>query len=601
MTGGGSFRAEVSAEGAFERLTRELSGYYRIGVEREPSDRDGKARRMKVQVARNGLTVRARELFDVRTYEDRDWAARLASALEAPIPATALGLRVTSYVGTDPDDGGRLKLVLAGEASRLEPGEASMQLLVRDLDGTKRFSGELAFGDAKTDGMPFAANLSLPSGSYIVRVAVMDGAGRVGSVDHRVEVRTSSLGSVSATGPMLVRVPTERDAEPRLALDSVRKDERLALELDLEGVADPLDKTNVVFEISTTPDGPALVKAEANLTAGRRPGAAVAQAVADVRVLPPGEYVARAKVASAAAQLGELRRAFTVIDSRPLVNVVAENSATSASPVVVSRAALAARAVESVPAFALDQVLAPQVLGGFLERVAARHDARSPAVRELLERARAGGLQGLTVSEEAAAASPVAAFLRGLTLLSQKQLDPAANAFRDAMRASSDFYPAMVYLGACYAAAGKDKEAAGAWRTAMIREGDTLALHELLADALLRQSRGDLAFRMLEGARTRWPDNQGLKRRFVVAALLTGEYAGGLRAVDELVAQRAEDEPSLALALLTLHEAFTNGRPVETVDEDRARMLRLAEAYRARGGPSLALVDTWVAAASAKR
>lgn len=48
MTGGGSFRADVGAEGAFERLGRELSGYYRIGVEKEPTDLDGKGRRMKV-------------------------------------------------------------------------------------------------------------------------------------------------------------------------------------------------------------------------------------------------------------------------------------------------------------------------------------------------------------------------------------------------------------------------------------------------------------------------------------------------------------------------------------------------------------------------
>jgi VWFA-related protein len=38
MTGGGTFRAEVNADAAFERLRRELGGYYRIGVERDPGD-----------------------------------------------------------------------------------------------------------------------------------------------------------------------------------------------------------------------------------------------------------------------------------------------------------------------------------------------------------------------------------------------------------------------------------------------------------------------------------------------------------------------------------------------------------------------------------
>ena len=57
----------------------------------------------------------------------------------------------------------------------------------------------------------------------------------------------------------------------------------------------------------------------------------------------------------------------------------------------------------------------------------------------------------------------------------------------------------------------------------------------------------------------------------------------------------------LALALLVLYEAFVTGRPIETVDAGSARMTRLADAYRVRGGPSLALVDTWVAAATKQR
>ena len=120
----------------------------------------------------------------------------------------------------------------------------------------------------------------------------------------------------------------------------------------------------------------------------------------------------------------------------------------------------------------------------------------------------------------------------------------------------------MVYLGACYAAGGNDKEAAGAWRTALIKEGDAVAVHVLLADALLRQDKGDLALQALDDARARWPEDQGLQRRFAVAALLSGKQAEGLQAVDELVEKQAADEPSLALALLVLYDAFVN----ETAD-----------------------------------
>jgi predicted Zn-dependent protease len=193
-----------------------------------------------------------------------------------------------------------------------------------------------------------------------------------------------------------------------------------------------------------------------------------------------------------------------------------------------------------------------------------------------------------------------AAFLKGLALLSDGKLDPAANELRNAIRSSPDFYPAMVYLGACYAAGRKDHEAAGAWQTALIKLGDAVEVHALLADALIRDGRGDQAFQVLERAHARWPDDEALNRRLATAAIAAGRYADGLDAIDELVAGGGHDEPLLALGLLVLYEAFANGHPVAGPDADRARMTRLADVYRAQGGPSLALVETWLSAAAPK-
>jgi len=85
-----------------------------------------------------------------------------------------------------------------------------------------------------------------------------------------------------------------------------------------------------------------------------------------------------------------------------------------------------------------------------------------------------------------------------------------------------------------------------------------------------------------------------------MAALQAGRYAEGVKMVEQLIDKRADDEPSLALALLVLYESFVNERPIHDADTDRAMMVRFADAYRARGGPSLALVETWVAAANKK-
>jgi hypothetical protein len=52
---------------------------------------------------------------------------------------------------------------------------------------------------------------------------------------------------------------------------------------------------------------------------------------------------------------------------------------------------------------------------------------------------------------------------------------------------------------------------------------------------------------------------------------------------------------------LVLYQAQAKARPIETPEQDRARMVRLADAYRARGGPSLALVNAWMAEVGERR
>ena len=265
-----------------------LAGTDRIGIEKDPSDAGARNRRMKVQVARNGLTIRARDLFDVRTYEDRDWAARMSSALDSPVPASSVGLRVTSYVTSDPDDSNRLKILLAGEASRLQPGDATFQLLVRDIDGKSILSGKSRSAKLRGELLPFSAEIPVAPGTYIVRLAVMDSSGRVGSVDHRVDARPVELGELTASRPLLIRLPADPNGQPRVAFGELRQDDRLALQMDLDGTSTLAAGAGVVFEIAATPDGQALVSTPATMSPGSHSGSALAQAVADLRVLPKG-------------------------------------------------------------------------------------------------------------------------------------------------------------------------------------------------------------------------------------------------------------------------------------------------------------------------
>jgi len=416
------------------------------------------------------------------------------------------------------------------------------------------------------------------------------------------------LGPLSAMGPVLVRVP-RNEGTPYLALDSVRQDERLALEVDLEGESTRLESADVEFEIASTADGPALLRPPAVVSRAAGRGSAIAQGVADMRVLPAGTYVVRAKVTAGNEPLGEVRRKITVIGTAGALTEAAPppRAPSTFAPSKPNTPRPTARMpIAAAPGFTLDQVLAPQILNPFLERVAARPDASAPGVKELLDRARTSGIKGLDVPDAMAKTAPVAGFLKGLTLLSQsetdqKKLEPAATEFKSAMNRSPDFYAPMIYLGASFAANGKDKEAAAIWRTALIKEGDAASLHVMLADAQLRQGRGDLAVDDLAKARERWPDDAGLKRRYAVAALLSGQRAEGLKVLDELIEGKGDDETSLTVGLLVLYDAFDSHQAIETTELDRVRMLRLADTYRAHGYASQALIDTWVGTATGRK
>ena len=99
----------------------------------------------------------------------------------------------------------------------------------------------------------------------------------------------------------------------------------------------------------------------------------------------------------------------------------------------------------------------------------------------------------------------------------------------------------MIYLGASFAAGGKDKEAAGVWRTALIREGN--AARFTSCSPTRSCVRGEAISRSrISNARDRWPDDVGLKRRFAVAAMLAGQRAEGLKVLEELIASKADDE-----------------------------------------------------------
>ena len=125
--------------------------------------------------------------------------------------------------------------------------------------------------------------------------------------------------------------------------------------------------------------------------------------------------------------------------------------------------------------------MTPQVVGFFLDRMNAA-DAAGSAIAD----AKAGRFdEAAEASVKAGGSERLASvFLNGLALYARGQLEAAAGQFREALRLDSEFFPAAFYLGSCYAAGGRDREAAGAWQTSLVTEGDAPFVYTLLGDAL---------------------------------------------------------------------------------------------------------------------
>src|SRR4030095_4169121 len=104
--------------------------------------------------------------------------------------------------------------------------------------------------------------------------------------------------------------------------------------------------------------------------------------------------------------------------------------------------------------------------------------------------------------------------------LSRSDLKGAEARFREALRMDSEFLPAAFYLGACLAAAGRDREAAGAWQTSLITESNAPFVYTLLGDALLRLRDVEQAIDVLTEARTLWPADEQVGVRLADALVL---------------------------------------------------------------------------------
>lgn len=584
---GSLFRVVGNADNIFNRLALEMSGYYLLGFEPEPGDRDGKTHKIRIDVpARRGIEVRARTDFTVESPPVRTDEQALVETLRSPLIVSDIGLKVTAYTFRQADSQ-RLRVLIAAEIdrSRNPSGRVALGYTLTAADG--RTVASQFDEQVKTpvrDGLQRFAAAAIVDGPglYALKLAAIDDEQKRGSVEYSFKAQLTPAGQVRA-GDLLIGDGSGDGATPAVTGD-IADGEALNSYLEVYGDSpDVLSGASVAFEIAARENSGALDAVagrfdEASTTSSRR----VAEAILPIGLLPPGEYVARAVVTVSGRKVAQVVRPFRVL--RP-------STTASATARGRSRAKPASAFTSRIDPFQRSTVLTPQVVGFFLNRMGTAN--RGPLPPAAIDHAKAGRFDAAFDAAAGAGHALAAAFLQGLTLYARGELEAAAVKFREALRQDSEFFPAAFYLGACYAAGGRDREASAAWQTSLVTESDAPFVYTLLGDALLRQREIDRALEILNEASTRWPDDPQVQVRLAAALAMGSKPVEALRVLDPYLATHPDDGDRLFLALRVIYEAHTGGHPIGTPEEDRSRFARYAAAYAAVGGPQLPLVEQW--------
>ena len=322
FTGARLMRAHFNPGPLFERIERELSGYYLLGVQSRPTDRDKERRGIKVSVARDGVRVRAqREISFTAEEVDQSVDARLARLLRSPMVTQELPVRVATYTyqATEHE---QMRVLVAAEVD-VPAGlssELTLGVMLRDAEGTTVLTRQqqITATPAHTQNGPVLKTsfpLTVPPGTYSLRVAVIDATGQRGSVDHPVHAQVTSSGPLAVGDLVVADQASLRPGWVRPPVDARVSGDRLVVYTELYADAPAVwERTTVHIGVADTAKGPARTRTTVTFDGVEEARRSVVSANVPVGDLPPGRYVARARVVYNSGEVVELHRPFWITD-----------------------------------------------------------------------------------------------------------------------------------------------------------------------------------------------------------------------------------------------------------------------------------------------
>ena len=268
----------------FQRIVDDMTSYYLLGYYSTNTALDGKVRKIKVRVKRDGVDVRARRSYRAATEEEIEQGTAQMTAAAAAAPASAVQAALNSIGSSRAGVPLRTAVSYAkvGDAGRahiwalaeLDPAllrgdewaaGGEVDVLLQSTDGTKidQRSGTLASGQRSLN--IDLGEVTLPDGELVVRTRVKPAAGGLPVSD------TIRLATAAGDGPgvpvLLRRGPTTGIRYVPTADKQFRRTDRVRLELpSTESVvstsAEVLDRSGKAMNIPVT----TAVRTEGTLT-----------------------------------------------------------------------------------------------------------------------------------------------------------------------------------------------------------------------------------------------------------------------------------------------------------------------------------------------
>jgi len=291
-TGGTRLPLDATGTGSLARLMRESAAYYQAELEPDRGDQYGRSRSFSVRPVRKDVVVRARPEITLR-----DPALRAAAATKLTVPdllgsfegMTDLPLRIAGFpvrepgTSTGPGAGGSIRVGVVIEPADPAATLSSVGALLIAADG--RIAGRWFAKDATE--RPLLGAMAAPPGTYTLRVAAVDAAGRAGIAEDTIDATLVPVGPLSLGGLMLgvsrpegVKLQLEFHAEP-VAIAS----------FDLYGGTSG-QRLGAALEVARDADGQPLVSVPLALSRADESRVTATGAV-PLGALPPGDYVVR--------------------------------------------------------------------------------------------------------------------------------------------------------------------------------------------------------------------------------------------------------------------------------------------------------------------